>query len=65
MFEDLIPNNPKIWGQKDVDKNSIIKAMKDNIDEKEEIILDLIDELNNKNMEINDLKKELDYLRNL
>ena len=65
MFEDLIPNKPKIWGQKPLNKDSLIKAMRDNIDAKEDLITDLLDEINNKNILIDDLKKEIDYLRNL
>lgn len=66
MFEDLIPNKhikPGIYKFKD--KDSLIDSLKDNVDAKEEMIFDLLGELNNKNMEIEDLRKELDYLRDL
>jgi len=58
MFEDLIPNKQKIWVQKVVDKNSIIKDMRKDIKLKDDHIMELVNE-------IVDLRKELDYLRDL
>lgn len=63
MFEDLIKDKKPIRyvGSKD----SLIKAMKDNIADKEDMILELLDEINNKNIIIDDLTRELQYLKDL
>ena len=61
MFEDLINKDNKkgiIWGQKPVSRDSVIKAMKQNIKDKDKLIKDLVDELTK-------IQHELDYLRNL
>ena len=62
MFEDLIKKR-KI--PQPVSKDSLIKAMKDNIADKEDMILELLDEINGKNIIIDDLTKELQYLKDL
>jgi len=63
LFEDLIPN--KDPDPIPVDKDSLIDAMKENIKLKEDHIRDLLDELFKRNIKINDLNKELDYLKQL
>ena len=42
-----------------------MEALKDNVDAKEDMILDLLGELNKKQMIIDDLQKEVDYLTDL
>jgi len=56
MFEDLIPDKIERMGL--VNKDNLIKNMKDDLKLKDDHIMELIDE-------IVDLRKELDYLRNL
>ena len=63
MFEDLMPN--KDPDPIPVDKDSLIEAMKENIQLKEDHIHDLLDELSKRNIRIDDLTKELDYLKQL
>ena len=63
MFEDLIKD--KEIGIIPPTKDSIIEAMKQNILSKEKIIKDLIDDINIKDIMIQDLKKENDYLKQL
>lgn len=63
MFEDLIKDKKPIRyvGSKD----SLIESLKDNVADKEDMILELLDEINNKNIIIDDLTKENGYLKDL
>lgn len=64
MFEDLIPDKVKKPTINE-NKDSLVEALKDNVDAKEDMILDLLGELNKKQMIIDDLQKEVDYLTDL
>ena len=64
MFEDLIPDKVKKPTINE-NKDSLVEALKDNVDAKEDMILDLLGELNKKQRIIDDLQKEVDYLTDL
>lgn len=65
MFEDLI--NKDTEGEKKyvASDKDLIKALKDNIKQKEEFIGDLFQQMDEKDVKIKQLEHDIEYLKNL
>jgi transcription termination factor NusB len=65
MFEDLIKDKPEKEKPEKIDKDHFIKILSDNVRQKQKIIDDLISELTKKQVTIDGMRKEIDYLTDL